>query len=132
MKNIIFTAIAILLLTSCSKEYDDRSVTYLITGLADNYKVTYLDKTGTTITDSVFPQNDRSYIWKYNFTGIQGDELYLFSEFRENVSTQAEIKFIFRILIDGKVYKDAYGSDQQIILPNDTLYRVKRAGVIPF
>jgi hypothetical protein len=126
MKNIIIIALILLILPACDKEYADHNVSYLITGLAKPYKVAYIDETGATVVTTITPVNDGE-VWKYNFTGKEGDILYLFSEFKD--VDLVPTKFKFRILIDGKVYKDSYGYDQSI---GDTLFRVKRSGVIPY
>ncbi|HRZ42326.1 MAG TPA: membrane lipoprotein lipid attachment site-containing protein [Bacteroidales bacterium] len=126
MKKIIITLAALLILAGCSKEYEARKVTYLITGLGLPYKMAYMNEAGETVMQNVTPVNDGD-IWTYSFDGKQGDIVYLFAEFKdvELVPT----KFKFRILIDGKTYKESYGYDQTI---NDTLFRVKRSGVVPF
>jgi hypothetical protein len=126
MKNIIIIAAILLILPACTKEYDQKNVSYMITGLAKPYKVAYLTEEGETIMTTITPANDGE-VWQYNFTGTQGDILYLFAEFTD--VDLVPTKFKFRILIDGKVYKDSYGYDQSI---GDTLFRVKRGGVVPY
>jgi hypothetical protein len=126
MKNIIIIAAILLILPACTKEYEQKSVSYMITGLAKPYKVAYLTEEGETIMTTITPANDGE-VWQYNFTGTQGDILYLFAEFTD--VDLVPTKFKFRILIDGKVYKDSYGYDQSI---GDTLFRVKRGGVVPY
>lgn len=126
MKNIALISILILLLTSCTKEYEQRNVTYLITGLANEYKIAYLNENEETVTETITPANEKE-MWSYKWTGKQGDAVYLFTEFTDVGLIPTNFKV--RILIDGKVYRDAYGYDQSI---GDTLFRVKRAGVIPY
>lgn len=127
MKNIIvLLIISLFVVTSCSKEYDDKSVTYQITGLEKDFRVSFIDEEGATITEYINPLNADD-VWKYSFTGTQGDIVYLFSEFKD--IDLDPTKFKFRILIDGKVYKDAYNYDKNI---GDTLFRVRRSGTIPF
>lgn len=129
MKNIILLAITLVLVTSCSKDYEQRSVTYFIKGVTKPYTLNYLNEEGATITQTVAPTNIND-IWTYKFNGYQGDLVYLNAAFTEDISNMGlELKFQFRILVDGKVYKDAYGYDQNI---GDTLFRVKRSGVIPY
>lgn len=125
MKNTILIAVIILLLTSCTKEYEERKITYLITGLGTEYKLSYLNEEGETINEKISPSGTTD-VWKYNFTARQGDLVYLFTEFYEKIDHKT---FQFRILVDGKVYKDSYGYDHN---QADTLFRVLRSGVIPY
>ena len=126
MKNILAIALLLLILPSCNKEYEERNVSYLITGLANPYKVAYITEEGKTVSTTITPENDRE-VWTYNFTGQQGDILYLFAELTD--IGLVPTKFKFRILVDGKIYKDSYGYDQNL---GDTLFRVKRGCVVPF
>lgn len=112
--------------TSCSKEYESRTVTYLITGLAKPYNISYVDGEGNTITKVITPLKTNN-IWAYDFIGKQGDIVYLYAMFNDIGVDKS--KFKFRILLDGKIYQNAYGFDKQI---NDTTFWVQRAGVIPY
>ncbi len=126
MKKVSILMILLIALSACQKDFEERSITYLITGLANPYRVTYVDETGEATTKNIAPVND-DQVWHYNFTAQQGDILYMFAEFTdiELVPT----KFKFRILINGKVFKESFGYDHNI---GDTLFRVKRAGTVPF
>ena len=125
MKNIIPLVILLLILSSCNKDYEERNVRYLITGLNKPYKISYLDENGETISTKITPTPEAK-VWKYDFTAQQGDLLYLFTEFYEMIDHKT---FQFRILIDGKVFKDSYGYDHN---QADTLFRVLRSGVVPY
>jgi hypothetical protein len=126
MKKFIIPLVLMLTLTACEKEYEERNVSYLITGLTNPYTVAWLSPDGVTTTETIQPANDGE-VWLQNFTAHQGDILYMFAQFtdKELVPT----KFKFRILINGKVFKESFGYDHNI---GDTLFRVKRAGVIPY
>jgi hypothetical protein len=126
MKNTLFIIIAIILLTSCSKEYEPRTVTYLITGLSMPYQMAYINESGETISKTITPVNDKE-IWSYTFNGHQGDVVYLYALYKDLLVDPQ--KFKFRILINGKTYKESYGYD---LNQGDTLFRVKRSGVVPF
>lgn len=127
MKNILIVAvIAMLILPACTKEYEPRNVQYLVTGLAKPYKLAYLTETGETVMKTITPTSDGE-VWHYSFDGRQGDLVYLFAEFTD--IDLVPTKFKFRILVDGKIYKDSNGYDQSI---GDTIFRVRRSGVVPF
>ncbi len=126
MKKILMTLAVLLIFVGCSKDYEARKVTYLITGLGQPYKMAYMNELGETQTQNITPVNDGE-IWTYSFDGTQGDLVYLWAEFKD--AELVPTKFKFRILIDGKTYKESYGYDQSI---GDTLFRVKRSGVVPF
>jgi hypothetical protein len=126
MKKLIALIALILAFTACQKEFEERSLTYLITGLANPYTVVYLTPDGETITENIQPANDDE-IWRKDMPARQGDITYMYAEFtdKELVPT----KFKFRIMVDGKVFKESFGYDHNI---GDTLFRVKRNGVIPY
>lgn len=123
---IFFVMIAFFVATSCTKEYEDRTVTYLVKGLAKPYKISYVDETGSTISNTINPAGIND-VWSYKFTGKQGDIVYLYAEFNDIGVDKS--KFYFRILVDGKIYQNAYGFDKQV---NDSTFWVQRAGIIPF
>lgn len=133
MKKI--TAIVLLILMipaiqSCTKEYEKKNISYLITGLANPFTVAYIDENGKSVSLQYSPTHDGD-VWRYNFTGQQGDILYLFCQF-----TDVDLdptKFKFRILIEGKVYKEAFGYDQaEEDGQGNPFFRVKRSGHIPY
>lgn len=126
MKYVISMIALLFVVTACTKEYDEKNVNYYITGLANQYKVSYIDENGKTITEVVNPVNDNE-IWQYSFTGIQGDIVYLYAEFTDPDLVPS--KFKFRIYVDNKVFKESFGYDMSI---GDTLFKVRRSGVIPF
>lgn len=125
MKNIIPLAILLLTLSSCNKNYEERNVRYLITGLNKPYKVSYLDEKGETVSEKITPTGVAQK-WKIDFTAKQGDLVYLFTEFYEMIDHKT---FQVAILIDGKIYKDAYGYNHN---QADTLFRVVCSGVVPY
>ena len=117
----------VLFLISCDKDNDDIKVQYVVKGLTKKFRVAYLNNEGKTVyLDSVVNKN-----WSYSFTGHKGDLLYLFLRHQENVSYMT--KFQFRIIVDGKIYKDAYtyDIDRGIVNKDSLRYEILRSGVVP-
>ncbi len=125
MKKIIILSFVILILQGCSKEYENITVSYRITGLAKPYIVAYINENGETIQKEVKPENNK--VWNYTFTARQGDMVYLYARFNDIGVERND--FYFRILTDNKIFRDAYGYDKKI---SDSTFWVRRSGVIPY
>ena len=128
LKLILASAIFVLF-TYCEKDNDTRQVTYLLTGLEQDFQVSYINEQGKTINDNIEPVNDDA-VWTYSFDAQKGDILYLYIRFLD--TDLDPTKFKFRILINGKVYKDAYGCDKEDTETIPISYVVKRAGTVPY
>jgi hypothetical protein len=118
----------IMALISCEKDNDEVTVQYVVKGLTKKFRVAYLNENGNTVyLDSVVNKN-----WTYTFKGEQGDLVYLFLRHQEDVSYMT--KFQFRIIVNGKIYKDAYtyDIDRGIVNKDSLRYEILRSGVVPF
>lgn len=151
---LLIFAFGLLLISSCEKDTDPRKVTYLIRGLTSKFRVAYIDETGKTIQlDKIEPDsvknvlnvynkvNDSTYVfereiqgdfWSVDLQADRGDILYLFLEYDDNVGMSTGEGFQFRILINGKVYKEAFGRDKELGIESDFKYRIIRQGNVPF
>ncbi len=127
-KNIktIFLIALVFILSSCERDLEEKNVKYYISGLEENFEISYINKSGTTITKQIYPQNNDAS-WQYNFKADEGDILYMYLKYTDTDVNPN--KFKFRILIDGKVFKDAYGYDRS---EGDSIFYIKRAGTVAF
>jgi len=119
---------SLFLFISCEKDNNEIKVQYIIKGLDKKFRVAYLNNEGKTIySDSIINKN-----WTYSFQGHKGDLLYLYLRHQENVSYMT--KFQFRIIVNGKIYKDAYtyDTDRGIVNKDSLRYEIIRSGIIPF
>jgi gamma-glutamyl-gamma-aminobutyrate hydrolase PuuD len=127
MKNIIVIFIALLIVSvSCQKDGDPKKVSYMITGLADNYSVVYLDADGKSVSKEVNSEGLSSK-WTQDFTMDQGSPVYLYLKFKEDITSN--MSFSMGIIIDGKYEYQAKYYEKTI---GDTIFEVKRGGVVPF
>ena len=129
MKKILVFIFAIFILASCQKDRDQVEVDYLITGFGQPYSVSYLNKEGATITKTIAP-NGISDKWVLSFLADPGTPLYLYVKSKEDISNS--MGFNLGLLIDGKYYQQAKDYDGSIVMNGDTLYEIKRSGVVPF
>ena len=129
MKKILVFILAIFVLVSCQKDRDPVEVDYLITGFGDSYTVSYLNPDGKTITKTITP-NGISDKWEYSFLAEPGTPLYLYIKSKEDIS--ASMSFNVGLLINGKYYQQAKNYDGPFIANGDTMYEIKRSGVVPF
>jgi hypothetical protein len=129
MKKILVFILGIFILASCQKDRDPAEVDYLITGFGSPYTVSYLDADGSTITRTITP-NGISDKWEYTFLAEPGTPLYLYIKSKEDIS--ANMSFNVGLLIDGKYYQQAKNYDGTLIVKGDTIYEIKRSGVVPF
>ncbi|MFH1319404.1 MAG: hypothetical protein ABII90_01965 [Bacteroidota bacterium] len=111
---------------SCEKDNYDQEVKYYVKGLTENYEVSYINENGETITEQVAPisVNDS---WSYTFMGEPGDIVYLYTQYYDVAVN--EKNFTVRILIEDKIFKDAYGYDKE---EGDTVFYILRSGTIPY
>ena len=129
MKKILVFIIAVLVLASCQKDRDPVEVDYLITGFGDPYTVSYLDVDGSTKTIKVTPKGI-SDKWVYTFLADPGTPLYLYVKSKEDISNS--MSFSFGLLVDGKYYQQAKNYDGSTVIMGDTVFEIKRSGVVPF
>jgi hypothetical protein len=129
MKKILFFILSVFMLASCQKDRDPVKVDYMITGFGDPYTVSYLDAEGKTITEKVTPKGI-SYRWVKSFEADPGTPLYLYAKSKEDISNS--MGFSFGIIVDGKYMKQAVNYDRSIVIMGDTMWEIKRSGVIPF
>lgn len=127
--NIALVISLVLVIISCEKSNDTVKVTYLISGLQNEFKYAYLDENENTIS-GVFDPISVNDEWKIEFNGNPGDILYLYLSTEEVISNSVEFKF--RILLDGKVYKEAYFYDKEDASSGTPQYYIKRNGIIPY
>ena len=135
IKNIIILLSFLIVAISCQKERDEVSVMYYIKGLAKDYTVSYINEEGKTITEIVSPGTTDN-LWLYNFKALPGDIVYLYAKYYDN--NPPDDKFRVMIKVDGIMFKyaDEYDNSDPITIPGDstinTVYKVKRSGVVPF
>jgi hypothetical protein len=129
MKKILVFIFAVLVLASCQKDRDSVEVDYLITGFGDPYTVSYLDVDGSTKTIKVTPKGI-SDKWVYTFLADPGTPLYLYVKSKEDISNS--MSFSFGLLVDGKYYQQAKNYDGSTVIMGDTVFEIKRSGVVPF
>ena len=135
MKNIkklgvllIIAAFGLTIFSSCEKDTDPRQVTYVVKGLTSPFQVAYVDGSGNTIQlDSV-----QTNMWTATTTAERGDIVYLYLRYRDDIGIGSN--FQFRILINGKVYKEAFGKDKDWATdPTFTFpYQIIRQGTVPY
>ncbi len=129
MKKILVFIFAVLVLASCQKDRDPVEVDYLITGFGDPYTVSYLDVDGSTKTIKVTPEGI-SDKWVYTFLADPGTPLYLYVKSKEDISNS--MSFSFGLLVNGKYYQQAKDYDGSTVVMGDTIFEIKRSGVVPF
>lgn len=111
---------------SCQKDGDPKKVSYMITGLADDYSVVYLDADGKSVSSNVVSEGISSR-WVKDFTMDQGSPVYLYLKFKEDITSN--MSFSMGIIIDGKYEYQAKYYEKTI---GDTIFEVKRGGVVPY
>ncbi|OIP02091.1 MAG: hypothetical protein AUJ98_02275 [Bacteroidetes bacterium CG2_30_33_31] len=124
-KILLFFVIILLSLQSCQKEPTIRKVKYQINGLSDPYKIVYFDQNGNTIKQNITPSSNK--VWKLEYTAPEGKVMYLYLEFKENISNN--MAFTAGIYVDGKAYSQTKNFDVSV---GDTIFKIKRSGIVPF
>jgi hypothetical protein len=97
----------------------------VVKGLTSPFQVAYVDGSGNTIQlDSV-----QTNMWTATTTADRGDVVYLYLRYRDDIGIGSN--FQFRILINGKVYKEAFGKDKDWATdPTFTFpYQIIRQGI---
>lgn len=127
MKKIVLIFIALLAISvSCQKDGDPKKVSYMITGLADDYSVVYLDADGKSVSSNVV-SDGLSSKWVKEFTMEQGSPVYLYLKFKEDITSN--MSFSMGILVNGKYQYQAKYYEKTI---GDTIFEVKRSGIVPY
>lgn len=131
MNKIKITSIILILITtfSCQKNIDEVKVTYQITGLFDKYELAYFDEEENTIMTTIHPKS-ATEMWTYEYHAEPGHILYLYLESEEIIDNSADFKF--RILLNDKVFKEAFDYDKETLENGVIKYTLKRNGTIPF
>ena len=100
MKNIFLVIVLMsIIAVSCQKESDPTKVDYMITGLTDSYEVVYLDNKGVSISQTIIPSGPSSK-WVQSFEMYQGDPVYLYLKFKEDISSS--MSFSMGIIVNSK------------------------------
>lgn len=108
-----------MVLASCEKEDEEKTVTYLVSDAVSEISFSYLDQQGALINRSE-SFNSKEDDWKLTFGAKKGDLVYLSATYTDSLSSVA-----LSILINGKVYKKASSN-------NDPDRYVTVSGVIPY
>jgi len=126
-KIFLFIVLVSFAAVSCQKDGDPKNVDYMITGLADSYEVVFLDGEGNSISKTVDP-NGPSSEWMQSYTMDQGTPVYLYLKFEEDISASM---FSMGILVNGK-YEYQAKNYENVLITTDTVFEVKRSGIVPF
>lgn len=127
--NIFFLVfLGILILSSCDK-VEEQKVTYLITGLKTPYFVTYLNEEGVEVNLKVTPKSSGEQ-FIVSFFAESGDLVYLYSKFYDQNLIPTVFKH--RILLNGKVFKEAYNYDKESLVDSVKTYYIRRSGTVPY
>ena len=103
---------------SCSKS-DDHTVNYRISGSTSVFFLRYLDEKGEIVSDTlaaVSPEDS----WSYAFSAGEGDLIFVSANYKD-INSALRVQ----VLIDGKVYKQAYSK-------YDTVSILTVSGTVPF
>ncbi|MCD4745927.1 MAG: hypothetical protein K8R58_06475 [Bacteroidales bacterium] len=119
MKKIIILITIILSFIACEKDNNEKEVTYLITDSDSGFDVTYKNKDKETVFEKVLVASSEDK-WKYFFKAVKGDIVYVSANYTD-INSAIKVK----ILIDGKVYKEA-------ATKYDTTSFVTVSGTIPY
>ncbi len=119
MKKILFILVVLLAFASCEKYDYEHSVQYLVTKSVNGFEVNYLNEDGNVIKENIFANSEDDQ-WTYSFAGERGDVVYL------SVKDTTASSFVnVRVLVDGKVYKQASRNDDPDVY-------VTVSGTIPY
>jgi len=118
LKKIFFLLLTGMVFYSCTKNQQVK-VTYETIGAISAYNLYYLDGNGTLKQTTVEPQSAQDK-WSCNFTGEQGDIVYVSGNYKDPNSA---LKLLIKI--DGKIYKQ--GSNE-----GDTIRFLTVSGVVPY
>lgn len=118
LKNSFIIIVSAMLFFSCTKNQQVK-ITYEVTGSISVYNLYYQDGDGTLQQIAIEPQSAQDK-WTYNFTGEQGDIVYLSGNYKDPNSA---LKMLIKV--DGKIYK-------QNANEGDTIRFLTVSGVVPF
>ncbi len=117
-KGVFFiSAVVIMMLFSCEKQ-EDKKVEYIATNAVSDFHLSYLMPSGELKSETITAGSMQDK-WNYSFVAQQGDIVYISGKYKD---INSGLKLI--ILIDGKVYKQAYTE-------GDTVNFVTVSGVVP-
>ena len=117
--NILFGALAvILIMISCERD-NDKTVKYLVTNSVSGFDLNYVNEQGTLVSVQV-PASSAGDKWAYSFIGEEGDIVFA-SGIYKDINSAIKIQ----VLIDGKVFKEGSSS-------HDTTRYVTVSGTIPY
>ena len=128
-KIYLIIAIIGIIVSSCQKESDPKTVDYFITGLGDPYTIVYLDDEGKSVNMTITPDG-LSDKWVKTFSMDEGTPVYLYIKFKEDISSNMSFKM--GILVNGKYYKEAKHFDKESVIGGTTIFEAKRSGIVPF
>jgi hypothetical protein len=106
-----------MMLFSCEKQ-EDKKVEYIATNAVSDFHLSYLMPSGELKSETITAGSMQDK-WNYSFVAQQGDIVYISGKYKD---INSGLKLI--ILIDGKVYKQAYTE-------GDTVNFVTVSGVVP-
>lgn len=124
MKAVVWNPIRSILLfcllagASCTGS-GDHAVNYRITGSSSGYYLRYLDKDNNLVYDTISSASAED-AWIYGFDASEGQMVFLSANYKDVTSALR-----VQVLIDGKVYKQAYSK-------NDTISILTVSGTVPY
>lgn len=142
MKKIIVFAIIAIVFASCSKEFEERNITYRFERGPKSGVVSYLYE------DSLYTENFNvsavpMKLWEKSLKGRQGDPVYFYLRYKAYVPVSQPdgdlnefpmMSFKASILVDGKAYKEtSQVLSYDTVRVSGTLYYFTRIyGTVPF
>jgi hypothetical protein len=118
MKKLIFILSLVSFFYSCTSN-NNKKIEYEVAGAVSKYKISYLNESGTLITEIIIPESTEDK-WHYSFIGEEGDIVYISGKY-DDINSALHIL----IKVNGKVYKEGYSK-------GDTLKYLTVSGVIPY
>jgi len=134
MKKIIVFAIIAIVFTSCSKEFEERTITYRFERGPTHGFYSYLYQ-DSLYTDSFNVSTIPMKVWDKTLKGNQGDPLYFYVRYSADQGHQwAMMSFKAMILADGKALKELSLVDQRdsVIVSGRKYYFFRLYGTVPF
>jgi hypothetical protein len=135
MKKIIVFAIIAIVFASCSKEFEERNITYRFERGPSSGVVSYLYEDSLYTEDfnvSAVPMK----LWEKSLKGRQGDPVYMVL-MAKNADAFATVMMTFQasIIVDGKAIKalNQFNREEYTVKNNvDTFYYIRLYGTVPF
>jgi len=97
----ILLSVLLLIMVSCEKQTEPKTVVYEITRSVSSFNVNYLDAKGQLVKETVHV-NSAEDIWRYSFQSLPRKVVHVSANYKD-INSAINV----RILIDGKVYKQA-------------------------